>query len=321
MAVLTTDDLIRSIKRKAMLPENDNTFSEPDYIEMLNEEIANNLLQMLLDVQEEHLVVSQDFDLETSEINEIAPYQIPSRAVANKLRAIKIVDNANNIFDLSRISFEELADYSNNFNSSYVFYVENSNVIFPGRFPISNGVVRMFYYLSPSTLVPNNRAGVISGIDTVTGVITLSNFPSDFTDTTQIDLVQSKAPNKIQGWDIDVVSIDSTLKTITIAPADMPDNLVVGDYVNLPEETIVPQLPSEMHPLLAQSVAVSALESLGDTEGYNVAMSRYEKMEKNITRMLDDRVEGSPRKIKPRYSPLNETGNNYGRRGRYRYWR
>ena len=60
MAILTTDKLINSVKRRAMLPENKNTFSEDDYIDMLNEEMEYNLVPMLLDVQEEHLVTFQD---------------------------------------------------------------------------------------------------------------------------------------------------------------------------------------------------------------------------------------------------------------------
>ena len=226
-------------------------------------------------------------------------------------------DISGQLYDLSRISHEDLEDY--NITQSYVFYMQGADVVFPGTFPIAQGSIRMYFYLQPSALVSDDEAGVISGIDTATGIITLSNFPTTFSGATLIDFVQATSPNKIRDWDISVVSTDSAVLQITVDPDDLPDNLAVGDYINLTGESIVPQLPTEMHPLLAESVAVAALEALGDAQNYQIATLRYEKMRENVMRLIDDRVEGSPRKIRPRYSPLHDAigGNNRYRRGSY----
>lgn len=301
--ILDSESLIRSIKRRAMLPDDENTFTDSDYLEMINEEIELNMMHDLLTVHEEYLVYYDDISTEDGSTE----YAIPYRSIGNKLRGAQIIDSAGNVYDLARISYEDLMDYNININNDFVFYVENDKLKFPGVIPFNNASLRLYYYLRPNLMVDNDRAGVITDIDRNTGVITLSNFPTDFVNLPLIDFIQAKTPNKIYSYDITLSSVNQSSKTITIDTDDIPSNLVVGDYINNAGETIVPQMPVELHPVIAQRVACLCLEALNDTEGLQNALRKLDNMQKSAWKLIDNRVETSPQKVVNRNSTLRQT--------------
>jgi hypothetical protein len=49
--------------------------------------------------------------------------------------------------------------------------------------------------------------------------------------------------------------------------------------------------------VLAQRVAQRVLEAIGDSEGLNNATAKVAEMENKLSTMLDNRVEGAPRKV------------------------
>lgn len=305
--VLTSTKLIESIKRRAMIPSDQNTFTDEDFLEMLNEEIQYFGIPHLLRTHEEYLLVSLDFELDGSQ-----KYEIPYRALGNKLRELSyIVNDAGNgeqIYELSRISLEDLPDYNNFSTSRYTqaFYIENNNVVLLGEIPTSGASLRMHFYLRPNTFVLAERVGVIQSIDRNTGVITLESFPTAFANSPDIDFVKHQSPNIILDFDKTPSAVDSNTRTVTFATTDIPENLQVGDYLNVAQETIVPQLPVELHAILAQRVAVAALEALGDQEGLVSAQRRLDMMEKSSNDIIDNRVEGAPEKINNRHGTLRQ---------------
>lgn len=324
--VLTSSELIRSIKRRAMIPSDQNTFTDEDFLEMLNEEIQYFGVPHLLRTHEEYLLVSQDFALDGS----TTKYDIPYRALGNKLREVSYVTNVSGltgqntgeqIYELSRISVDDLPDFNNYSTSRYAqaFYVENNKIALLGELPVTNAVLRMHFYLRPNTFVLESRAGLIQSIDTVNGVVTVEEFPDAFASSPKMDFVKHQSPNIILKFDAAPTAVDATTRTITFNATDLPSDLQVGDYLNVAQETVVPQLPVELHAILAQRVAVAALEALGDQEGLASAMRRLEMMEKSSNDIIDNRVEGAPEKITNRHGTLREAvinSSGYRRGGR-----
>lgn len=143
----------------------------------------------------------------------------------------------------------------------------------------------------------------------------MSLIPDQFLTNSLFDFVQNISPNKIIFYDIQVNSIDQTLKTISFKKEDVA-NLEVGSYITIAEETIVPNIPTELHPILAQRVAVACLEAMGDEQNKQSAERKLANMEKDAGTFLDNRVEGANLKIKSRHSPLVNTLNTLGRRNR-----
>jgi len=315
--VLTTNELLRSIKRRAFIPKDQNTFEDSDFTDMLNEEISYFGVPHLLRTHEEYLVTFTDIDI----VEGTTEYEIPERAIGNKLRDVAFVDNNENYYEMSRVSLEELSDYNyrgdnlNDYTES--FYVQGNKIILVDELPVQNGVLRMYFYLKPSSLVLEERTAKVTSIDSVSGNVSVDKFPPGFTNLPLMDFVQSKSPNLVLNFDVQPTAVNSATKTITFSSANVPNQLKVGDYVNFAGETFVPQLPSELHPILAQRVAVAALEAMGDSQNMSLAQNRLTMMEKSVNDLIDNRVEGAPEKLKNRHGTLNEALlNYYGHRNR-----
>lgn len=135
-------------------------------------------------------------------------------------------------------------------------------------------------------------------------VATVATVPTHFTSALKYDVVGAESPNKIIHFNIYPNAINTNLKTISFSAADAPD-LVVGDYITKAEETIVPNIPTELHPIVAQRVAVACLEAMGDEQNKQSAERQLAKMEKASSKIISNRVEGANKKIKNRFGTLN----------------
>lgn len=313
---LTSNELVKTIKRRAFIPENQVTFTKEDLLEMASEEMFMNIIPRILELHEDFYIDEQTVPL-TGDRSE---YQIPYRAIGNKVRDVSYIDNTGNIFEMTRISIDDLSYYQGSFvNTQYrTFYTTASSVkIYPPVQSNVSGNLKFTYYLSPNDLVTEDRSAKITNIDTVNGIITVESVPSVFSSNETFDLVMRKSPHRILKYDLDASSVSSTNKTITFSSDDIPELLEVGDYVMLSGETIIPQIPTELHSLLAQRVAVSCLEAMNDTEGLKMALGKLEKMENHVGILIDNRVEASPIKVVNRHSNLRHAvyGSNHGTRG------
>jgi hypothetical protein len=303
--VLTTSKLVDSVRKRAMIPKDTSVFTDDNIVEILNEEIDTNILAKLMSVNEEHMVTFIDVALEDDKNN----YTIPYRSVGNKLRDLAALDSAGDFYELSRISLEEVSDYRSPYvvSNDDVFYIEGDEVKLVDFSIRDYKTLRFYIYLRPSVLVPEDEVAVVTAIDTATGTVSLDKFPKNFSTNNVYDLVSKRTPNKILKFDIKRTASDANVKTITFSPSDMPEGLAIGDYVCVAEQSPVPNIPTEWHPVLAQSAAVYILESLGDSEGLQNAYARLQKMEEAVMQITDDRVEGAPNKINARHSTLNES--------------
>jgi hypothetical protein len=302
--VLTSSKLIDSIRKRGMLPTDTATYTDDDILSVINEEIDVGLLTTLLSVHENHLLFRENFSLSGDR------YAIPYRAIGNKLREVSIVNTDGSVSELSQIGIGDLSDYRTGnlrYGSGGLFYVEGNEVVILINSDNAGGSsLRMHYYLRPSTLVAEKQTGIITSINRTTGVITLSSFPDNFATIPMMDFVGHRSPNKIYSIDKAPISVDMNTKTVTFNVNDIPKELIVGDYVCKYEESPVPNVPTEMHPLLAQRSIVHILEALGDTEGLANAKSKMMQMETSITSLIDNRIEDSPQKIRGRNNPMQD---------------
>jgi hypothetical protein len=303
-SVKTSTDILTSVKRRAMLPQDDATFSSTDLLEILNEELNLGLLSTIMKVHEEFYVHSYEHTLTSGTSN----YAIPARAVGNKLRNARLKDAAGNYDRLTRIQPEQVADYG---YSSSAFTLQNDELLFVND--PQSGTLVMDIYLRPNQLVATSRGATVSSVDTTTGVVTFTTtLPSHFAADLEYDFVSHNSPCKIMAFDKTASAIDESSYTLTFTASDLPSGLAAGDYVTVAEETIVPQMPVEMVPILCQRAACHCLEAIGDIESLNVAQQKLQLMEQSIITLIDNRCEGTPQKV------VNP--NSYLRRKKYSYY-
>jgi len=298
-SALTTNKLIDSIKRRAMIPSSNITFSDNDLIEFLNEEMNIGLIPSILQMKDEYLVFKEVVAIQPN--NSI--YPIPSRAIGNKLRELSYSDDGRNEYNMAQIELDNKA--SNNYLNQVgfyasQFYVQGSNInLHPSDFNYS-GFLLFYYYMRPNYLVKDSSVAVIKDIDRTTGTITLNSLPTTYISDIDVDFVNSDSPNNIMSIDIPIISVNQLTKTVVVSPSLIPSNLKKGDYMPLAGESCIPNVPTELHSVLAQRVAMRVLESIGDTQGLTNAKAKLDEMEAKTGILVDSRVEGSPIKVKNR---------------------
>jgi hypothetical protein len=298
---LTSETLIESVKNRALIPSNQSTFTEVDFLRFANEEMIIGVVPLILLYHEEYLLFSELVPLKDHTSN----YKIPYRATGNKLRELAYQDNNKNIYEMSRVSIEEVSEFegATNLNNIRHYYVKNNEIILlPGINGAVTGSLIFSYYMRPNNLVPIDQVAVVSNINTGTGEIFVNSIPNSFTLTTKLDVIRVENPFKNINFDITPIAINTTTNVITLNATDLPETLSVGDHIALAGETNIPQISSDLHPILAHRVAIRCLEALGDTQGLGNAMAKLAEMEKNIPMLIDNRIEGSPQKISTRWS-------------------
>ena len=313
---LIASKLIESVRSRAMIPDDISVYSDEAILDILNEEVSVGLLDTLLTLHEENLVTYTDVQPYT-ESEYKKRIVIPHRAVGSKLRDVHSIVGQSS-FELSRIGLDEIGDYNNypyaNYVGSNLFYVEGDEIVIIGPSTGSN-TYRLYYHLTPNQLVLENTCAQISAIDTETGVIQFDSIPSTFTSLTQADIVQNNNPNRIYATDIAVSSVSIPTRSLTISPNSLPRRLEVGDWICFPGTTPYVNVPAELQPVLAQRAAVYILEAIGDAQNLQSAVTKLQRMEKAVQKLLDNRVEGANKKIKSRHGFLQ---NKIGSRNRVR---
>lgn len=138
--------------------------------------------------------------------------------------------------------------------------------------------------------------------------IQLDVVPKHFSTSIQYDVTEGISPNKIKYYNIYANSLNLVTKVITFPKSSVLE-LSTGDYFTLMQESIVPNVPTEYHPIIAQRVAVACLEAMGDEQHKTSAERKLAQMEKAVLRIVTNRVEGAPKKIKNRHGTLRQTRN------------
>ena len=298
---MTTTDLLTSIKSRAAIPLSQATFSDTDLLNFATEELNLKVLPSVLAVREEFYVTEATVAMVNGQSN----YKIPYRAVGNKVRFVYLMQSDTQAKPLAQLPMESLVDYK---ASSFAyqeagFYLQNDEIIILP--PVSGALsasLRFKYYMRPNNVVALSRGAQITSIDTNTGIITVASVPSNITVNSQIDFIGSTGNFKTKGFDIIASGVSTSSKTITVSSLSIPSDLQVGDYICTAGESVIPQIPTELHVMLAQAVACRVLEAIGDTPGLANANAKLTEMEQKLLSIIDSRVEAPGRKVQNRNS-------------------
>lgn len=297
-ASLTSTKLLKSIKTRCMVPTSNMTFSDEDLLDFANEEMLIGLVPTILQMKDEYLVYKENVALQVGQRN----YTIPERALGSKLREVSYWDGTNE-FEMTQVNLDEKyigIGLSRQFGFMRQFYVQGSDIIpYPeiGPTDLVSGSLNMYYYIRPNGLVKDANVGVIKSINRTTGDIVLSSIPSSYSMDVNYDFIRIRSPHAILKIDIVPLNINTTTKTITVAPESIPLDLQVGDHMPIAGESCIPNIPTELHAILAQRVACRILEAIGDSNSLQNANNKLQEMEGKAGIILDARVEGAVHKI------------------------
>lgn len=313
---MTSSTLIESIKNRAMLPENQITFTPERFLRFATEELDMAIIPYVMQYHEDFFLVTEDVPL----VGGVSKYQIPYRAIGNKLRDVSYFDGTNTIYEMTRITVDDLSYYQQGSGDSFsssgyrVFYIQNDEVCLVTQNQTSStGFLRMTYYVRPNQLVDSKRVAVITSINRTTGEIGVNAIPGNITLGINLDIIKTKSSHKCLVRDIQATNISGVNNIITLALSNIPASLVVGDRIALAEETDIPQIPTDLHSMLAQRVACRCLEALGAKEDLQAANAKLAEMEQKGASIIDNRVEGAPLKLVNRHGFLARKRHSPGR--------
>lgn len=316
---LTSSTLIDTIKREAMLPTNQSTFTNADFLAFANQEMKIGVVPSVLSYHQEYFVRDSD---PITIVSGKSNYTVPYRAMGGKFRELFYQDTNGNLRGMSRISPDDRPYYQqSSFENNFIyFFIEGNDVVLVP--PVSEAAVGSLvfsYFLRPNELVDESRVATISNIamDTLAGTTTytVDQIPTGFSTNVDLDLLQTRPGHATYNYDIRCTSIDSTNLTMTFLTSVVSSQAIVGDYVAFAGEAIIPQIPTDLHDYLAQRVAARCLQSLGDTNGLAAASVKLAEMEIKTGNLIDNRSEGQPQKVN-NLKGLLRTGRRH-RRGWY----
>jgi hypothetical protein len=176
---------------------------------------------------------------------------------------------------------------------------------------ISSSIVILEY--TERTLLISSTNPVDLAIQSTITMNSLS-VPAEIVGGMLVDILQTDAGHSTLLFDVKLTGNAVSATSITFNESQLPQEFVAGDYVCLQYECIIPQIPTDLHNLLAERTCARILEAQGDAAGLQAANAKIKELENGQNIILDNRVEGSPLKVFNR-SGLLRNGRN-GFRGR-----
>lgn len=158
----------------------------------------------------------------------------------------------------------------------------------------ATNILEVFYQTLSSTFTTTNPSAFI--INPKIG-IQCDSIPENFTDNMLVDFMQTGGGHSTLAFDVRVGDNSIGSDTIFFNANDIPSKFVIGDYICEQYESIIPQIPNDLHTLLAERTCMRILEALGDTQGVQTQTAKVSDLEARQATMIDNRTEGSPRKV------------------------
>lgn len=223
----TSELLIDSVQRRISVPTNQNTFTDTDILAFADEELSLSIVPSIMSLHEDHLL----YEFLQPLIPGQREYEIPYRAVGNKLYDLMYKDLNGNFLPMSQTTWSDEPNYNGAYTTNliYAYYVRNNRIgLLPTFNGINTGSLRFMYYIRPSSLVPSSQVAVINNIDLTTGVITFNSIPSGFSTSTLVDFYKHQSPHTILNIDVAPISVSTTTNTMTFVTGTTVTEIACG---------------------------------------------------------------------------------------------
>lgn len=319
-------DLIEDVQDRISLPlDDEDRWSTAALIRAFNNALDDKLTPDLVSEGSNYLVHRDVVPLVVngSPAFPLNSIPLPRRAVGRALREVKYLPsgktNIEDELNCPAISLEEKDMYvdSNDLYTSdapYVF-IENDNLrIIGGE---KTGSVVFYYSLEPSTLVNTSGryATITNWTETTIAATSGAAWEAFYASGTKFVDIYRKSTGAILKSNVKVTKSGTSYTGLELSADEivqLKSNQagpwpVSGPYeselVLLPAgESEFATIPYEFDQLLVLYVCERVLESIGDTEGLQVVMTKIRETKDSISRVTGNRLQGERRKLTDRRS-------------------
>lgn len=176
----------------------------------------------------------------------------------------------------------------------------------------ASAVATLEYELLSMTIATSND--VAFTIQATQGVKFTSDVPSNMTNGSYVDFLQTRPGHSMRGFDVKIPAGGVSTNVIVFSAGTVPSYTVVGDYVASSGESIIPMIPTDLHTALEDRTCGRILAAIGDQAGVDSINQKLSETENRQSEILNNRVEGSLPKVVARHSLLRQgkIGNRWG---------
>lgn len=283
----TTVGLIANCKRRASLPAGSG-FTDNDFLQVLSEQLRNYIPAFLKGIREEFIIAQASATVTSATV------PLPARACGAALRTVSWTMPDGSLRDLPRVEPERRHEYGVDGSEPRGYMFQGNNVILLPA--VTSGTLVVSYQQRPGQLVLPTSCGTVATLEDAY-TLGFSSLPADFTDARVYDIVEPVANFKLFGMDLAVNNVthnsDPTPSYVEFTDT-VPSGVYEGCYVCLAGETPIPQIPYEVHDLLAQAAAYNIAASTGSTRT-GAIKEALKDLREQVTTLLSPRSDGSAR--------------------------
>lgn len=281
----TTSDLIDDILLLGHVPTGNNTFTPAKILRIATLELQTAVTKQILSTRGGYYLTYLDM-----EAAEDGLYVVPSDAIAGVLANIELVQEPT-IIPVNLIEESEQFSTNSPTSTSYGAFLKGNYIqILPTP---SIGVARLWFFKRTSNLILTTAASQITGI--AGAVLSVSTIPSTITVGSFVDVLGDQPPFNILGDDLEITDITGTDITLS----EEVENVAIGDWLALHNQTPIPQIPVEFQVLLAQRVVVKIYELQGYLDKMKAAQAKLTEYEKDTFSLITPRVKSQTKIINP----------------------
>ncbi len=291
----TTVGLLSEIRRRARLDNADADFTDAALLAEADTQLSEVFVPLIMRTRSDYYLRHEDQTLVTDQ----QTYAIPYRAVASAVRQVCWIDSTGSETELQPVPPTETSQWATLSGTPVYYAVRDDELVILPKPNAAIGTLRVWYEYRPAKLVGSGYFTVTAVTDadvTVNGSVT-------WTAASRFDFIKAKPPFTLLQADAAPTGAD----TDTVVPfADLGDRVSVGDYLCLPGESPVPQIPAELVSALALAVVAEVLLQYSPDESV-IRISQLEKVLSEWGGILAPRHRGRSIKVVNRSSAMRRS--------------
>lgn len=291
----TNTNFLEVLKLRAFVPTAQGAFTDAEFLTLADGVLTSKILPFMQTLRAEYFVAEKSHAVVANQ----AEYEISARSIGIMLRDVQIETATGALQSLALIDRETRTSTRSGVPTG--FYLRGNEVLLDPTPNAAVGTLLLPYYLRPGNMVETSSAAEISAIDRNSGLITVATTPDAWTTSDLYDLVRRDTGEPL-AVDLTASAVVAGA-SVTLAVADIPARLAVGDWVSLAGYTPIPQIPHELRVVLAQATAVLVREIMG-LPGVDNAKATLKDEMVAASASFTPRVTGAPKKVVQRNGRL-----------------
>lgn len=282
----TSTDFLDDVRTAARLSDTDVDWPDAKLFKIGSQELVTTVCSWLIDRKENHFVKL----VEVLVTPGLSTYRISSLTMGAGLRDLKLVDG-NSICEMKQVSIDSLNSACTGLPTE--FAIQGNLIVFK-QTPQKSYTLRQYINAKPGSFVVSNRFATVTAINGMDVTVTFgAGLNAAAVNGKRVSVIGGSSP-----YDYIVLDAPVTATGTTISfSSSLPNYLSVGDIVCLSGESIVPQIPEELVPMLVLATAARIFESLNYQIELKTVVGKLTAMKEELAPLFEDRIQGASESV------------------------